>query len=102
MKYEKKILRLAYGPDTCRKFPAILYIHIYTYMRGDVVRNEVLQKRGIVVSEAVLHHCQQVEGWVREVVKPVGTPVGYRTNKSHDCHMIKKPHHMHDQKNHIT
>ena len=36
---------------------------------------EVLEEGGIVMGKAVLYHSQQVERWVREVVKPVTTPV---------------------------
>ena len=38
---------------------------------------EVVKEGGVVVSEAVLHHGQQVERRVWKVVKPVSTPVDY-------------------------
>ena len=46
-----------------------------SYMRSDVVGDEVLQQCCIVVGQAVLHHSQHIQGRVGEVIKPVATPV---------------------------
>ena len=41
--------------------------------------DEVVKEGRVMVGEAVLYHGQQVERRVREVVKPVSTPVDCKT-----------------------
>ena len=43
-----------------------------------------------MVCEAVLNHGQQVEWRVREIVKPIHTPVGCGVNKSCDYHVTSE------------
>ena len=51
---------------------------IVSHVRGDVVGDEVLQQRCVVVGQTVLHHSQHVQGRVGEVLEPAATPVHWR------------------------
>lgn len=49
--------------------------HNNYYLRSDVQFDEVLQEVRVVVSQAILHHSQDVQRSIRKVLKPLTTPV---------------------------
>ena len=48
---------------------------VCSYVRGDVVSYEMMEEGGVVMTQAVLYHGQQVQRWVGEIVEPVSTPI---------------------------